>query len=255
MNASRVYYKIIARGEDRDLIGHYERHHILPKCIGGSNESSNIVKLTAREHFICHRLLVRMHPNNAKIKYAAWAMCHQRNSRKMKRTYRITSRTYETLKQEFQLAARNRKRTARTMEQRSAQSIRQTGKTRSEYRPKPLKFQHICEDCQTVFMSADVKGKFCKECKFPKPCKCGCGRMVKTPGRKFYSGCSLKGKTYTDIYGTSSPRCGFKPGDDNIAKNIDIRQKISEGVIRSYTPRLIELRRAHCPFIKTKTKI
>lgn len=38
----------------------YESHHIVPKCMGGSNFSSNKVLLTPREHFICHLLLTKM---------------------------------------------------------------------------------------------------------------------------------------------------------------------------------------------------
>jgi hypothetical protein len=37
-----------------------EKHHIIPKSIGGSNQKTNIVCLTAREHYICHRLLVKI---------------------------------------------------------------------------------------------------------------------------------------------------------------------------------------------------
>ena len=39
---------------------YFERHHIIPRSLGGSNESDNIVKLTAREHFIAHLLLTKM---------------------------------------------------------------------------------------------------------------------------------------------------------------------------------------------------
>jgi hypothetical protein len=38
----------------------YESHHIVPKCMGGSNSSSNKVLLTPKEHFICHLLLTKM---------------------------------------------------------------------------------------------------------------------------------------------------------------------------------------------------
>ena len=37
-----------------------ERHHIIPKSIGGSNSSYNLVNLTAKEHFIAHRLLEKL---------------------------------------------------------------------------------------------------------------------------------------------------------------------------------------------------
>jgi len=52
-----------------------------------------------------------------------------------------------------------------------------------------------------------------------------------------------KGKSYLEIYGASTPSCGFKKGDENIAKRIDIRKKISEGVTKSYTPELLQKRR------------
>jgi hypothetical protein len=45
--------------------------------MGGTNHNSNLVKLTAREHFICHMLLVKMvedKPIKAKLSYAAWQM-------------------------------------------------------------------------------------------------------------------------------------------------------------------------------------
>lgn len=126
------------------------------------------------------------------------------------------------------------------------------GKKRNEYRPKPLKFQHTCEGCSSNFASADIKGRFCKDCKAPRLCRCGCGKTVKTPGHWYRSGCRLRGKTYTEIYGNILPACGFKTGDQNIAKTIEIRRKISEGVSKSYTPVLLELRRKHCPFNRTK---
>jgi hypothetical protein len=57
---TRWYYNIINRAKERSITGYSENHHIIPKSLGGSNEKTNIVKLTAREHFICHKLLVKM---------------------------------------------------------------------------------------------------------------------------------------------------------------------------------------------------
>lgn len=53
----------------------------------------------------------------------------------------------------------------------------------------------------------------------------GTGRTYESP---------LKGKTYKEIYGDEPVKCGFKKGEENIAKDPEIRKKISEGVIRSY---------------------
>lgn len=59
---TRLYYKIISNAQSRELsnLVYTERHHIIPRCFGGSNAKDNLIKLTAREHFICHLLLVKM---------------------------------------------------------------------------------------------------------------------------------------------------------------------------------------------------
>jgi hypothetical protein len=40
--------------------GYFENHHIHPECFGGKKTKDNMVLLTAREHIVCHRLLIRM---------------------------------------------------------------------------------------------------------------------------------------------------------------------------------------------------
>lgn len=38
-----------------------ELHHILPKCMGGPNEKNNLVRLTARQHYLAHWLLYKIY--------------------------------------------------------------------------------------------------------------------------------------------------------------------------------------------------
>ena len=54
---------------------YHERHHIIPKCMGGNNDKSNLIDLYANEHFIAHKLLAEENPDNYKLKYAYWNMC------------------------------------------------------------------------------------------------------------------------------------------------------------------------------------
>ena len=75
MNYEEIYNKLIERAKSRVLKEYGEKHHIIPKCLGGSNDKDNIVKLTAREHFVAHLLLCEMYPNNKKLTYAFWMMC------------------------------------------------------------------------------------------------------------------------------------------------------------------------------------
>lgn len=55
-----------------------ECHHIIPKCMGGLNDSSNLVDLTLEEHFIAHQLLALENPDNYKLQHAFRLMSHIR---------------------------------------------------------------------------------------------------------------------------------------------------------------------------------
>lgn len=102
MNYKKIYDLIIERAKQRlHVQGYKEKHHIIPKCLGGSNKVENLVELTAREHFICHKLLTKIYPNNGKLKYALWCMCNQRNSSQFKR-YKVTAKVYESIRREAQ---------------------------------------------------------------------------------------------------------------------------------------------------------
>lgn len=104
---SNWYNTIIESAKSRELSKPYDRHHIIPKSLGGSNDPNNIVRLTPREHFICHRLLVHMVSESVKHKmaYAAW-----QQSRSFKFKGRITSRTFEYLRNELAKSLTGKKR-------------------------------------------------------------------------------------------------------------------------------------------------
>jgi hypothetical protein len=55
-----IYQAIISRAKHRQLDGYYEEHHYVPRSLGGTDAAKNLVKLTAREHYICHRILPRI---------------------------------------------------------------------------------------------------------------------------------------------------------------------------------------------------
>jgi hypothetical protein len=80
-----------------------EKHHIIPKSLGGSDNSDNLVNLTAREHFVCHRLLTKMTEgiHKRKMFYAQNMMLVK--TTKQDRTFKISNRTYQKIKEEFAL--------------------------------------------------------------------------------------------------------------------------------------------------------
>jgi hypothetical protein len=61
MNYIKHYDLLINRAKNRTLSCYTEEHHILPKSIGGTDEPTNLVKLTAREHYLSHILLAKIY--------------------------------------------------------------------------------------------------------------------------------------------------------------------------------------------------
>lgn len=101
MNYQKIYNQIIQKAQSRELNEYVERHHIIPKCMGGGNQKTNIVKLTAREHFICHSLLCSIHSTNVSLKRAYWLMANRVSSSIQERRYKISAREYDRIRKEF----------------------------------------------------------------------------------------------------------------------------------------------------------
>ncbi|WP_407304231.1 hypothetical protein [Acinetobacter sp.] len=57
---SRWYFSITQNRKDNPITGYTENHHIQPECLGGTRSTDNMVRLSAREHYICHLLLTKM---------------------------------------------------------------------------------------------------------------------------------------------------------------------------------------------------
>jgi hypothetical protein len=102
MNYKKIYDLIIIRAKDRILNSYKEKHHIIPKCLGGTDEKSNIVELTPKEHFICHLLLCEIYPKENSLKSARWAMTTLK-SKNHNRKYRISSSQYDRIKKEMSI--------------------------------------------------------------------------------------------------------------------------------------------------------
>lgn len=101
MNYQRIYNEIIenakSRGLNKQMLdGYFEKHHIIPKCLGGSNDKDNLVLLTAREHFICHYLLTKIYKNIYKL-WTAYFLLSKKN--------KVTSKQYEIAKLNHQTHA------------------------------------------------------------------------------------------------------------------------------------------------------
>lgn len=103
MNKYEKWYKdITTRGQSRITDERTESHHIIPKCMGGADDKSNLTNVTLREHFICHWLLTKIHYGKERhqLLKALWMMKAENQNQTRYKT-KITSRVYATLKEEY----------------------------------------------------------------------------------------------------------------------------------------------------------
>jgi hypothetical protein len=107
---TKIYFRLIDRSLSRTFFENVytEKHHIIPKSLGGTDHHDNLAVLTAKEHYICHLLLIKMVDGYAKTKmrYAAYKLT-QINKNQHGRL-KISGRQYEFLKNQMSLANRER---------------------------------------------------------------------------------------------------------------------------------------------------
>lgn len=181
MNYQKIYNQIIERAKNRQLEEYKEKHHILPKCLGGSNDKNNLVELTAREHFLCHMLLCEIHPNEIKLTQALWLMIIGKG-RKNHQQYKISSKTYERLKiknsliQKTKKPNKDKKHSQETKEKMSKSHIGLTPSIETKYkmsqsaknivRSENHKFnlkKSLSESLSKPIIQKDINNQFIKE--------------------------------------------------------------------------------------------
>ena len=104
MNKYEKWYKSITDSAKYRITEDYkEKHHILPKSLGGSDSVTNLVYLTAREHFICHWLLTKIYSEGEEHwkMINAFRMMRAENPKQKRYATNITARVYSNLKEEY----------------------------------------------------------------------------------------------------------------------------------------------------------
>ena len=89
MDYQKHYNKLCERAKTRNIDEYTEKHHILPRCLGGDDSPDNIVRLTPEEHYLAHQLLVKMYPDYNGLVWAALLMTghSSSNNRSGNKTY------------------------------------------------------------------------------------------------------------------------------------------------------------------------
>lgn len=83
------YYNIINIRKKLKPVGYSEKHHIIPLSLGGLRDRANVVRLTAREHFICHQLLVRMVTDTVSLIKMLYALARFDGTASKSRDYQL----------------------------------------------------------------------------------------------------------------------------------------------------------------------
>ena len=101
MDYKQNYINLITRTKIERNLSTYEVHHIIPRSLGGTDELSNLTKLTPREHYLAHYLLWKITTGIPHIKMAR-VLLLMSDKNKI-----ISSRQYQQIKEE--IAASNNK--------------------------------------------------------------------------------------------------------------------------------------------------
>lgn len=276
---TRWYEQIIEKAKEKNFsiakryakkyYGYTEVHHIIPRSFGGSNDADNLVRFSAREHFICHWLLTKMTTGNDRNKMlTAFVMMTGKGSKSARYNFRITSsRVFEQIRVDYAKYV-SVKLTGREISQetRKKLSIANTGKTHTEEwkqrmsllnkgRPGPV---HSAESREKIGRRS--RGKSYEElygAEFAEILKEKCKHIGEANG--FYGKTHseetrLKFKEYHSKPETKKFKSEAVKGDKNPAKRPEVKEKISQAQrerlakqkllgIGHYDPALLEKRK------------
>lgn len=136
MNYSSIYNKLILKARNREeLQEYYEVHHIIPQCVGGGNEETNLVKLTPEEHYIAHLILPKIYVGNKSILFAANMMANR-----FKNYPKNTNKKYGWIRREI-----SKIQTGRILSSETKRKISevQKGKVLSQKTKDKMSFSHL----------------------------------------------------------------------------------------------------------------
>lgn len=112
---TKIYFQIIHKRKVKQVIDinsdiYFEIHHIIPRSLSGDNSKNNLVRLTAREHFICHYLLTKMIFEKQDLLKMLYAFNMMRTIPKQMKNGRTHNNSvlYETNKKKISLLSKGR---------------------------------------------------------------------------------------------------------------------------------------------------
>lgn len=108
----KVYNDLIQKRKNNPIFKkdqYCECHHIIPKCMGGTDNKENLVNLTPREHFIAHLLLARIYRDTIYYSSCLSAVIYMiaASHRYKQRSFSFNSKAYERIRIEYSNSRKN----------------------------------------------------------------------------------------------------------------------------------------------------
>lgn len=212
MNYAKIYEQLISNAKINPFSGYTEKHHIVPKCMGGGDTFDNIVSLSARQHFIAHWLLYKIH-GTKELAFAWRVMCiNPKNNQRSK----VNSHSFKLAKEAWAIEM-SRLNTGVKFSDKRIENLRQAhlgqkawnkGIATGETASRKARIEHYMANPQRcVTCGQPIPYRFksrarkycCKKCQFADP-----NRIVGKVNRKpnsgsFKKGHTLKGETVKKI--------------------------------------------------------
>lgn len=162
MNYKEQYFKLINSrkflNRQKSEKEYYENHHILPRCLGGGDGDDNLVLLTAREHFVAHRLLVKIYSGKERSKLSFGLFMMMAVNSHHHRVF--SSKQYEYAKQQMSLNCSGENSTwfgrKHSVEAKEKMSKRMIGKNNPQFNKRPWNFSKSKEDDSSIRQSIET---------------------------------------------------------------------------------------------------
>lgn len=74
-----------------------EKHHIIPRSMGGSDEKENLIMLTSKEHYVCHLCLIKF--TEGLDYYKMLCAINSMSMKTLKQNFNYNSRIYQILQE------------------------------------------------------------------------------------------------------------------------------------------------------------
>lgn len=161
---------------------YHERHHIIPKCLGGTDTSDNLIDLYAHEHFIAHKLLALENPDELKLIQAYNIMAFAHNKKQGR--YELTPEEYEEARKIV------------------SQSLKERYKDKTQH---PCYGTHISEERKQLISSINKGNKYCVGRKVSQETKDKIGNANRNPSKETREKMSAAQKA-RNLSGENNPR-------------------------------------------------